>query len=51
MNIKVTPAPAKVTVATHTPTIAMRKELYMLMYDVAQKHRDEAIKVDGKNQA
>ncbi len=51
MNIKVTPAPAKVAVATHTPTIAMRRELYMLMYEVAQKHRDEAIKVDGKNQA
>lgn len=50
MNIKVTPGPAKVAVATHTPTIAMRKELYILMYDIAQKHRDEARKVDGKNQ-
>lgn len=51
MNINVTPAPAKAAAATHAPTIAMRRELYILMYDIAQKHRDEAIKVDGKNQA
>ena len=51
MNIKVTPAPAKAAAATNTPTIAMRRELYMLMYEVAQEHRDKAIKVDGKNQA
>jgi len=51
MNIKVTPEPAKAAAATHTTTIAMRRELYVLMYEVAQKHRDEAIKVDGKNQA
>lgn len=51
MNIKVTPASAKAAAATNTPTIAMRRELYMLMYEVAQEHRDEAIKVDGINQA
>jgi hypothetical protein len=51
MNIKVTPAPAEARAATHGPVIAMRRELYVLMYEVAREHRDEAMKVDGKNQA
>jgi len=49
MNIKVTAATAKLGIVAQA-AMAMRKELYILMYDVAQKHRDEAIKVDGKNQ-
>jgi len=30
--------------------VVMRKELYMFMYELAKQHRDEATKVDGKNQ-
>lgn len=50
MNIKVTPEPAKATVVANGVTIAMRKELYILMYQIAREHRDEAMKVDGKDQ-
>src|SRR4030043_654648 len=51
MNTRVTPPPAEARAATHAPTIAMRRELYMSMYEVAREHRDEATKVDGKDQA
>ena len=50
MNIKATPGPVKVTVTRGTPIVVMRRELYMLMYELAEQHRDEAIKVDGKNE-
>ena len=51
MNMKMTPGPAEAKTATHGPTVAMRRELHILMYEVAEKHRDEAIEVDGKNEA
>ena len=51
MSIKIIPEPAKAVAATDTPTIAMRRELHILMYEVAKEHRDEAIKVTGKDQA
>ena len=50
MDIKVTPEPAEVAIVVHEPKIAMRKELYILMYQIAQEQRDEAMKADGKNQ-
>jgi len=49
MDIRVIPEPTKLAVVVHTPTIAMRKELYILMYQISREHRDEAMKVDGKN--
>ena len=49
MKYKVT-IPVKLTMTANIPTVVMRKELYTLMYELAKQHRDEAIKVDGKNQ-
>ena len=50
MDIKVTPEPAEVAIVAHESKIAMRKELYILMYQIAQEQRDEAMRADGKNQ-
>ena len=46
----VNPRTEKMAIVAHTPIIKMRKELYMLMYEVAKHHRDEANEADRKNQ-
>ena len=50
MSAKANPKPVKVTATMGEPLVLMRAELYMLMYQLASQHRDEALKVDGKDQ-
>ena len=50
LDVRITPLPAKLVLKPYPPMVKMRKELYILMYDIAKTHRDEAIKMDGNNQ-
>lgn len=50
MNVQIHLEPMKLQLEGAVAELKMRKELYMLMYDVAKKHRDEANSLNGKNQ-
>jgi hypothetical protein len=41
---------AKISITTYAPEVKLRKELYMLMFDIAKENRDKSEEVSGKNQ-